>query len=55
MTEITPEVRGCFPEISPVEAPAELGRFVAALLTTVDGTLLSEAHGLMIRLLPHQP
>jgi hypothetical protein len=55
MTEIAPEVCGGFPEIRPVEAPAELGRCVAALLTTVDGTLLSEAHGLMIRLLPHQP
>jgi acyl-coenzyme A thioesterase PaaI-like protein len=29
--------------------------FVTATMTTVDGTLLSEAHGLMIRLLPHQP
>jgi acyl-coenzyme A thioesterase PaaI-like protein len=29
--------------------------FVAASMTAADGTLLSEANGLMIRLLPHQP
>jgi len=29
--------------------------FVAASMWTVDGTLLSEADGLIIRLLPHQP
>jgi acyl-coenzyme A thioesterase PaaI-like protein len=29
--------------------------FVAATMTDVDGTVLSEATGLMIKLLPHQP
>ena len=29
--------------------------FVMATMTTADGTVLSEATGLMIRLLPHQP
>jgi acyl-coenzyme A thioesterase PaaI-like protein len=29
--------------------------FVAATMAAVDGTLLSEANGLMLRLLPHQP
>ncbi len=29
--------------------------FVAATMTAADGTLLSEANGLMVRLLPHQP
>ncbi|HWT47565.1 MAG TPA: PaaI family thioesterase [Mycobacterium sp.] len=29
--------------------------FVAASMTDADGTLLSEANGLMVRLLPHQP
>jgi acyl-coenzyme A thioesterase PaaI-like protein len=29
--------------------------FIAATMTAVDGTLLSEATGLMVRLLPHQP
>ncbi|MCV7380432.1 thioesterase [Mycobacterium alsense] len=29
--------------------------FVAASMTAADGTLLSEATGLMVRLLPHQP
>lgn len=29
--------------------------FVAASMTAADGTLLSEANGLMVRLLPHQP
>jgi acyl-coenzyme A thioesterase PaaI-like protein len=29
--------------------------FVGASMTAVDGTLLSEANGLMVRLLPHQP
>jgi acyl-coenzyme A thioesterase PaaI-like protein len=29
--------------------------FVTATMTTADGTLLSEANGLMVRLLPHQP
>ena len=29
--------------------------FIAATMTDADGTLLSEANGLMVRLLPHQP
>ena len=29
--------------------------FVAASMTAADGTLLSDANGLMVRLLPHQP
>jgi acyl-coenzyme A thioesterase PaaI-like protein len=29
--------------------------FVGATMTDADGTLLSEANGLMVRLLPHQP
>jgi hypothetical protein len=29
--------------------------FVTASMTAADGTLLSEANGLMVRLLPHQP
>jgi hypothetical protein len=33
----------------------ETAPLVTAAMATVDGTLLSEAHGLMVRLLPHQP
>jgi hypothetical protein len=29
--------------------------FVTATMTATDGTLLTEANGLMVRLLPHQP
>ncbi|OBA78618.1 thioesterase [Mycobacterium sp. 1164966.3] len=29
--------------------------FIGANMTSADGTLLTEAHGLMVRLLPHQP
>jgi acyl-coenzyme A thioesterase PaaI-like protein len=29
--------------------------FIAASMTSADGTLLTEANGLMVRLLPHQP
>jgi acyl-coenzyme A thioesterase PaaI-like protein len=29
--------------------------FIAATMTSSDGTVLSEANGLMVRLLPHQP
>ena len=29
--------------------------FIAATMTAGDGTQLSEANGLMVRLLPHQP
>ena len=51
--------------ITPVEEPLTAegrisdvdGRkfFVTASMTAADGTLLSEANGLMVRLLPHQP
>ena len=29
--------------------------FITATMTDLDGTVLSEANGLMIKLLPHQP
>ena len=29
--------------------------FITATMTAADGTVLSEANGLMVRLLPHQP
>jgi hypothetical protein len=29
--------------------------FITATMTDTDGTVLSEANGLMIKLLPHQP
>jgi len=29
--------------------------FISATMTSDDGTLPSEANGLMVRLLPHQP
>ena len=29
--------------------------FISASMTAADGTLLTEANGLMVRLLPHQP
>ncbi|MGV0599165.1 PaaI family thioesterase, partial [Mycolicibacterium pulveris] len=29
--------------------------FVRAAMTDIDGNVLSEANGLMIKLLPHQP
>ena len=29
--------------------------FITATMTDADGTVLSEANGLMIKLLPHQP
>ena len=51
--------------ITPIEEPLTAegrisdvdGRkfFVTASMTAADGTLLSEANGLMVRLLPHQP
>ncbi|ORV16665.1 PaaI family thioesterase [Mycobacterium celatum] len=50
--------------VTPIEQPlTACGRiagiegrkaFVSATMTTADGTLPSEAHGLMVRLLPHQ-
>ncbi len=51
--------------ITPIDEPlAAHGRitdidgrkiFISATMTAVDGTLLTEANGLMVRLLPHQP
>jgi acyl-coenzyme A thioesterase PaaI-like protein len=51
--------------ITPIDAPLTArgavtdvdGRkvFISATMTAADGTLLSEANGLMVRLLPHQP
>jgi acyl-CoA thioesterase FadM len=52
-------------KITPIDEPliaqgriSELdGRkvFIAATMTATDGTVLTEANGLMVRLLPHQP
>jgi acyl-coenzyme A thioesterase PaaI-like protein len=52
-------------KITPIDEPltargaisAVEGRkvFISATMTDADGTLLSEANGLMVRLLPHQP
>jgi acyl-coenzyme A thioesterase PaaI-like protein len=51
--------------ITPIDEPLEArgvitevdGRkvFIEATMTAADGTVLSEANGLMVRLLPHQP
>jgi acyl-coenzyme A thioesterase PaaI-like protein len=52
-------------KITPIEEPLEAravitevdGRkvFIDATMTSADGVVLSEANGLMVRLLPHQP
>jgi acyl-coenzyme A thioesterase PaaI-like protein len=52
-------------KITPIDEPLEAngsiteidGRkvFIAATMTAADGAVLSEANGLMVRLLPHQP
>jgi acyl-coenzyme A thioesterase PaaI-like protein len=52
-------------KITPIDEPlaahgsiTEIDRrkvFIAATMTAADGTVLSEANGLMVRLLPHQP
>ena len=52
-------------KITPIEEPLEAraaitevdGRkvFIEATMTSADGAILSEANGLMVRLLPHQP
>jgi acyl-CoA thioesterase FadM len=54
-----------FRSITPIDQPLTAhgritsvdGRkvFIDATMTAADGTLLSEANGLMVRLLPHQP
>jgi hypothetical protein len=62
VTETGHETRG-FPPIAPIEAPPETARFMTAMRrpqdivvsTDPNGDVLSEANGLMINLLPHQP
>jgi acyl-coenzyme A thioesterase PaaI-like protein len=39
MTDTAPEIRGGFPEVKPVDAPPELGRFVAAMRRLQDLTV----------------
>ena len=39
MTDTAPEVRGGFPEVKPVDAPPELGRFIAAMRRLQDLTV----------------
>jgi hypothetical protein len=61
----TAYLRVDYRKITPIEEPltahgriSEIdGRkvFISATMTSADGTLLSEANGLMVRLLPHQP
>lgn len=51
--------------ITPIDEPLTAGGhiteiegrkiFISATMTAADGTLLTEANGLMVRLLPHQP
>jgi hypothetical protein len=36
VTDTAPEIRGGFPEIKPVDAPPELGRFVTAMRRLQD-------------------
>jgi len=52
-------VPGTFPEMEPLRAWIDSveGRkmVVRATMTDSDGNVLSEANGLMIKLLPHQP
>ena len=54
-----PGVPGTFPEMEPLRAWIDSveGRkmVVRATMTDSDGNVLSEANGLMIKLLPHQP
>jgi acyl-coenzyme A thioesterase PaaI-like protein len=42
MTDTAPKVRGGFPELRPVNAPPELGRFVAAMRRLQDLTVSSQ-------------
>jgi hypothetical protein len=41
LTDTAPEVRGGFSEVKPIDAPPELGRFVAAVRRLQDLTVLS--------------
>lgn len=45
MTDTAPEVRGGFPEVKPVDAPPELGRFVAAMRRLQDLTVSTDPEG----------
>jgi|SRR5271156_2736262 acyl-coenzyme A thioesterase PaaI-like protein len=47
MTDAAPEIRGGFPELKPVEAPPELGRFVAAMRRLQDLTVSTNPDGSM--------
>ena len=55
------DYRNITPIDEPLSAPGRISNvdggdlFVTASMTAADGTLLSEANGLMVRLLPHQP
>jgi hypothetical protein len=64
-TDSTAYLHVDYRKITPIDEPlVSRGRidtidgrkaFVSATMTDSDGTVLSEASGLMIRLLPHQP
>jgi acyl-coenzyme A thioesterase PaaI-like protein len=47
MTDTAPEVRGGFPEVKPVDAPPELGRFVAAMRRLQDLTVSTDPENAM--------
>jgi acyl-coenzyme A thioesterase PaaI-like protein len=47
MTDTAPEVRGGFPELKPVDAPPELGRFVAAMRRLQDLTVSTDPESAM--------
>jgi acyl-coenzyme A thioesterase PaaI-like protein len=47
MTDTAPEVRGGFPEVKPVDAPPELGRFVAAMRRLQDLTVSTDLENAM--------
>ncbi|WP_156685862.1 PaaI family thioesterase [Mycobacterium sp. Marseille-P9652] len=55
------DYRSVTPIDEPLMAQGRISRvegrkvFISATMTAADGTLLSEADGLMVRLLPHQP
>jgi acyl-coenzyme A thioesterase PaaI-like protein len=47
MTDTAPEVRGGFPEVKAVDAPPELGRFVAAMRRLQDLTVSTDPESAM--------
>jgi len=47
MTDTAPEIRGGFPEVKPVDAPPELGRFVAAMRRLQDLTVSTDPENAM--------